>query len=255
VNPIVKLKNVSKNYHTPSGETKSIDHLNLSVEKGEFISIIGPSGCGKSTLLSLIAGLISPSSGEVLINGQSIEKNSHAVGYMLQKDHLFEWRTIQSNAYLGLDIQNKLTKENKAYVNQLLDTYGLADFKHHFPSELSGGMRQRAALIRTLAIRPELLLLDEPFSALDYQTRLSVSDDIGTIIKKENKTAILVSHDIAEAISLADRLIVLTERPAKIKNIHTITLSVPNRTPLKSRDAPEFRHYFNTIWKELKSHV
>ncbi|MBZ4668796.1 MAG: cmpC [Defluviitaleaceae bacterium] len=253
MSPIVELKSVVKNYHTPSGETKALDQLNLSIGEGEFISIIGPSGCGKSTILSLIAGLIEPSSGEVLVFGKKVKGTTSKVGYMLQKDHLFEWRTILRNVYLGLEIQNKLTDENIAYANHLLDIYGLAEFKNHFPSELSGGMRQRAALIRTLAVKPDILLLDEPFSALDYQTRLSVADEIGSIIKKENKTAILVTHDIAEAISMADKVVVLTQRPAKIKVIHEIYLSVEDRTPLKSREAPEFREYFNLLWKELKS--
>ncbi|NLM13529.1 MAG: ABC transporter ATP-binding protein [Epulopiscium sp.] len=250
---IVELKSVVKNYHSPLGETKALDNLSLSINEGEFISIIGPSGCGKSTILSLIAGLIEPSSGEILVFGKNAKEVTSKVGYMLQKDHLFEWRTILRNVYLGLEIQNKLTEENKAYVNHLLDTYGLGEFKNHFPSELSGGMRQRAALIRTLAVKPDILLLDEPFSALDYQTRLSVADEIGGIIKKENKTAILVSHDISEAISMADKVVVLTQRPAKIKAIHDIKLSVEDRTPLKSREAPEFREYFNLLWKELKS--
>lgn len=250
---IVELKSVVKNYHSPSGETKALDHLSLSINEGEFISIIGPSGCGKSTILSLIAGLIEPSSGEILVFGKNVKEVTSKVGYMLQKDHLFEWRTILRNVYLGLEIQNKLTDENKAYANHLLDIYGLGEFKNHFPSELSGGMRQRAALIRTLAVKPDILLLDEPFSALDYQTRLSVADEIGSIIKKENKTAILVSHDISEAISMADKVVVLTQRPAKIKAIHDIKLSVEDRTPLRSREAPEFREYFNLLWKELKS--
>lgn len=250
---IVELNSVTKNYHTPSGETKAIDNLSFSINEGEFISIIGPSGCGKSTILSLIAGLITPSSGEVSVFGNPVKGTSPRVGYMLQKDHLFEWRTILSNVYLGLEIQNKLTEENKAYASYLLDIYGLGEFKNYLPSELSGGMRQRAALIRTLAVKPDILLLDEPFSALDYQTRLSVSDEIGNIIKKENKTAILVSHDISEAISMADKVVVLTQRPAKIKAVHSIHLSIDNRTPLKSREAPEFREYFNLMWKELKS--
>ncbi|HOQ17711.1 MAG TPA: ABC transporter ATP-binding protein [Defluviitaleaceae bacterium] len=252
--PIVELKSVAKTYHTPVGETKALENLSLTINKGEFISIVGPSGCGKSTILSLIAGLIQPSDGEVLVFGSPVTGTSSKIGYMLQKDHLFEWRSILSNVYLGLEIQKKLTDENKAYVNKLLDIYGLADFKNRFPSELSGGMRQRVALIRTLAIRPEILLLDEPFSALDYQTRLIVSDEIGRIIKKESKTAILVTHDIAEAISMADKVVVLTERPGKIKASHDIKLSIDNRTPFKSREAPEFREYFNIIWKELKTH-
>lgn len=251
--PVVELKSVVKTYHTPLGETKALDHLNISIDKGEFISIVGPSGCGKSTILSLIAGLIEPSYGEVLAFGETVMGTSSKVGYMLQKDHLFEWRSILNNVYLGLEIQKKLTDENRTYGSQLLDIYGLGDFKNRFPSELSGGMRQRVALIRTLAVKPDILLLDEPFSALDYQTRLSVSDEIGRIIKKENKTAILVSHDISEAISMADRVVVLTERPGKIKAIHNIELSIHSRTPLKSREAPEFREYFNTIWKELSS--
>lgn len=247
--PIVEFKNISLSYHSPTGETLAIDNLSFSVSKGEFISIVGPSGCGKSTLLSLIAGLLEPSSGELNINSNT------NIGYMLQKDHLFEWRTIENNIYLGLEIQNKLTEDNKAYANYLLEQYGLGEFKHHLPSQLSGGMRQRAALIRTLAIRPEILLLDEPFSALDYQTRLYVSDEIGTIIKNEKKTAILVTHDISEAISLADKVVVLTKRPATLKNIHEINLSVKNKTPMKAREAPEFKDYFNSIWKELDVHV
>lgn len=203
----------------------------------------------KSTLLSIIAGLIKPSDGTLTFNN-----NSH-IGYMLQKDHLFEWRTIKSNACLGLEIQNKLTKENTEYVDSLLQQYGLYEFKDKYPSQLSGGMRQRVALIRTLAVKPEILLLDEPFSALDYQTRLFVSDEIGTIIKKEKKTAILVSHDISEAISMSDRIVVLTKRPAVVKTIHDIKFDIIDRTPMKTRDAPEFKDYFNTIWKELDINV
>ncbi len=247
--PIVELKNIGLSYHSPSGETNAIDDLSFSVNKEEFISIVGPSGCGKSTLLSLIAGLMTPTRGTLHINSDT------NIGYMLQKDYLFEWRTIESNVYLGLEIQNKLTEENKSYANYLLDSYGLGEFKHHLPSQLSGGMRQRAALIRTLATKPEILLLDEPFSALDYQTRLFVSDEIGTIIRKEKKTAILVTHDISEAISLADRVVVLTKRPATVKAIHEINLSIDEKTPMKAREAPEFKDYFNKIWKELDVHV
>ena len=247
--PIVELKDLSLSYHSPQGETKAIDSLSFSVYEGEFIAIVGPSGCGKSSLLSVIAGLLQPSGGELIIRDKA------KIGYMLQRDYLFEWRTIQSNVQLGLEIQNALTEENKAYADQLLDQYGLADFKKHLPSELSGGMRQRAALIRTLAIKPEILLLDEPFSALDYQTRLYVADEIGTIIRKEGKTAILVTHDISEAVSLADRVMVLTKRPATLKNIHEIVLTAEDKTPMKAREAPEFRNYFNKIWKELDVHV
>lgn len=245
--PIVSLDDVSLRYHSTSGETLAVSHMNLRVESGEFISIVGPSGCGKSTILSMLAGLLQPSEGKIEVNG--------TIGYMLQKDYLLEWRNIRSNALLGLEIQKKLTPENIAYVDFLLEQYGLAEFKEHYPYQLSGGMRQRVALIRTLAIHPDLLLLDEPFSALDYQTRLSVSDEIGSIIRKEKKTAILVSHDISEAISLADRVVVLSKRPAQIKNIYPIQLSIENYTPMQAREASEFKYYFNAIWKELDVHV
>jgi NitT/TauT family transport system ATP-binding protein len=247
--PMVELNNISLSYHSLNGETKAISNLSFQIQRGEFVCIVGPSGCGKSSILSMLAGLIEPSSGEFQIHTQA------GIGYMLQKDYLLEWRTIYSNACLGLEIQNKLSPENLANVERMLKLYGLADFKYHHPSQLSGGMRQRAALVRTLAIHPELLLLDEPFSALDYQTRLSVADEIGTIIRKEKKTAILVTHDISEAVALADRVIVLTKRPATVKSIHEINLGISDRTPMKSRECPEFKDYFNTIWKELDIHV
>lgn len=245
--PIVSLDNVSLRYHSVSGETPAVSHLNLEVRPGEFICIVGPSGCGKSSILSMLAGLLSPSEGSIRIDGE--------IGYMLQKDYLLEWRSIRSNALLGLEIQKKLTKENIEYVDTLLEQYGLGDFKEHYPYQLSGGMRQRVALIRTLAVRPDILLLDEPFSALDYQTRLSVSDEIGSIIRKEGKTAILVSHDISEAISLSDRVVVLSGRPARLKKIYPIQLTIEEYSPMKAREAPEFREYFNAIWKELDVHV
>ena len=245
--PMISLNDVSLSYHSVSGETKAVSHLSFSVSEGEFVTIVGPSGCGKSSILSMLAGLLPPSGGSISVNGN--------IGYMLQKDHLLEWRTIRRNAQLGLELQGKLTAENIAFVDRMLEQYGLAEFKDRFPAELSGGMRQRAALIRTLAVRPDILLLDEPFSALDYQTRLSVADEIGTIIRKEGKTALLVSHDISEAISLSDRVLVLSGRPARLKKIHDIQLSVETRTTMKAREAPEFRDYFNTIWKELDVHV
>lgn len=255
VDSIVKFKNVSMKYQSLNGETDALSNINFSVKKGEFFSIVGPSGCGKSTLLSLIAGLIKPSKGEVFLNASLVSGMSEKVGYMLQKDHLFEWRNILQNALLGLEIKKNISKENKKYVLKLLDTYGLGEFKDKYPSQLSGGMRQRAALIRTLALNPEILLLDEAFSALDYQTRLSVADDIFKIIKKENKTAILVTHDIAESISLSDRVMVLSKRPGTVKSIHDIVLSKKEKSPLAAREAPEFKDYFNMIWKELDVHV
>ena len=247
MDPIITMQDICLHYHSINGETPAVSHLNLTVENGEFIAVVGPSGCGKSTILSMLAGLLSPSEGSLTINGN--------IGYMLQKDHLLHWRTIRRNVELGLEIQNKITQENLTYIDDLLEQYGLGDFKNHYPWQLSGGMRQRAALIRTLATKPDILLLDEPFSALDYQTRLSVSDEIGSIIRNSKKTAILVTHDIAEAISLADRVIVLTKRPATVKAVFPIHLSLEHYSPLKAREAAEFKDYFNAIWKELDVHV
>jgi len=253
---VVEIKSIAMSYHMPSGETQAIKDLSLDVFKGEIVVIIGPSGCGKSTVLSIISGLLKPSGGTVIINGNIVEGTNKSIGYMFQKDHLFEWRNILSNVLIGLEIQAKLNEQTKARAKELLDIYGLKDFKMHYPSQLSGGMRQRVALIRTLAIEPELLLLDEPFSALDYQTRLTVADDIGSILKQEKKTAIMVTHDISEAISMADRVVVLSNRPSVVKSIHEINLTLTNkRTPLSSREAPEFRYYFNALWKELDVHV
>jgi NitT/TauT family transport system ATP-binding protein len=252
---IVEIQNLAMKYQSINGEVNALENINLSVAKGEFVSVVGPSGCGKSTLLSLVAGLITPSGGNILVNGQAVKGNSQMVGYMLQKDYLFEWRTIFENICLGLEIRKSINPENLQYVLELLSTYGLLEFKDHYPQQLSGGMRQRAALIRTLATKPEILLLDEAFSALDYQTRLAVSEDIFAIIKRENKTALMVTHDIAEALSMSDRVAVLTKRPATIKNIHTVNLTCSVRSPLACREAPEFRGYFNEIWRELDIHV
>lgn len=245
MNPILSLKDISYSYHTIKGETLALTDISLDVEPGQFISIVGPSGCGKSTLLSLICGLLTPDTGEIIMRGAS------NIGYMLQKDNLFEWRSVYSNILLGLEIQKKVSPAARKKVDDMLETYGLASFKDAKPSQLSGGMRQRAALIRTLALEPDILLLDEPFSALDYQTRLEVCDDIGNILKEQGKTALLVTHDISEAISMGDKVVVLTRRPGTIKSVVPITLSVPDRTPLISRNAPEFKDYFNRIWKEL----
>lgn len=249
--PFVQINNLCYTYHTLTGETTTLNNISFNVLKGEFVSIVGPSGCGKSTLLSLIAGLLKPSNGSIFLNQHNIKDSSFNIGYMLQKDHLFEWRTVMKNITLGLEIQKKKIIEHINFINKLLKLYGLYEFKDNYPSQLSGGMRQRVALIRTLVLKPKLLLLDEPFSALDYQTRLSVADDIANIIKQENKTAILVTHDIAEAISMSNRVIVLTKRPANIKSIIPIEFSISDRTPFKSRSAKEFGDYFNHIWKEL----
>ena len=249
--PILELRNINYSYHTTEGETKALADISFSLSPGEFTAVVGPSGCGKSTLLSLIAGLMRPESGEIFLDGAPLTENSSKIGYMLQHDHLFEWRSVYRNVVLGLEISGTLTAETRSEAEQLLEQYGLLPFAHSRPSELSGGMRQRAALIRTLLLKPELLLLDEPFSALDYQTRLTVSDDIGQIIRSSGKTALLVTHDLSEAVSLSDRIVILSKRPASITRIVPITFALEKDTPLNRRNAPEFKNYFNEIWKEL----
>lgn len=255
--PLLEVRDVSLSYHTLQGETTALSHISFTLMPGEFIAIVGPSGCGKSTLLNAICGLLEIEHGSILMNQNpiGIQSRSSRIGYMLQKDHLLEWRSIYKNVLLGLEIRREVTPEKKALVDEMLGTYGLDKFKNARPSQLSGGMRQRAALIRTLALKPDLLLLDEPFSALDYQTRLNVSDDIGKILKKEHKPAILVTHDISEAISMADKVIILSKRPATLLRIVTIDLGMEERTPLASRNAPEFKSYFNLIWKELNQNA
>ncbi len=245
------IDNINYSYHNLEGETLAIEDISFTVNDSEFLAIVGPSGCGKSTLLSLIAGLIVPDSGSIYIENKKKSSVNKNIGYMLQKDHLLEWRTTVDNVTLGLEIQGKLSKERQQVIDKRLNTYGLGSFRTAMPQELSGGMRQRVALIRTLLLEPDILLLDEPFSSLDYQTRLEVADDIWDIIRREKKTALLVTHDISEAVSMADRVIVLTPRPAKIKKIIDIDIFIEDKTPFRTRSAPEFKDYFNLIWKEL----
>lgn len=246
---IFEIKNLSFSYHTLTGETKVLNNISFAVNYGDFVSIVGPSGCGKSTLLSLLSGMIHPEEGEIIF----ADKTPPKMGYMLQRDHLLDWRTIYQNTILGLEINKLLTPENIMYVNDLIKEYGLLDFKDKKPCELSGGMKQRVALIRTLALKPEILLLDEPFSALDFQTRLIVSKDISSIIRKEHKTAILITHDISEAIRLSDKVIVLSNRPATIKNQMEISLSELDDTPLSYLEAPEYSSYFHKLWEDIKN--
>ncbi|MEW8973127.1 MAG: ABC transporter ATP-binding protein [Tissierellaceae bacterium] len=253
---IVEIKDLGITYHTLEEETEALKSINIDIYNNEIIGIVGPSGCGKSTLLSIISGLIKPTSGEVRVNGQLVDRPLKNIGYMFQSDQLFEWRNILNNVIIGLEIQGKLDEKSIKMAKDMLISYGLGDFIYSYPYQLSGGMRQRVALIRTLLLEPDLLLLDEPFSALDYQTRLAISDEIGIILKKEEKTAIMVTHDIAEAISLSDRVIILSGRPGTIKEVIDIELTCEGQnTPIKCREAPEFRHYFNRIWKELDIHV
>lgn len=251
--PVLELSQVSYSYHLRDQEVLALQNVSFQVAAGEFVAIVGPSGCGKSTLLSMIAGLMSPSAGTVLVDGMSPEHSVNLIGYMLQKDHLLEWRSILDNMCLGLEIRGLNDRKHRDSVRQMMNTYGLEKFEHSYPSSLSGGMRQRAALIRTLALAPDLLLLDEPFSALDYLTRLEVGDDIGQIIRKTGKTAVLVTHDLSEAISLADRIIVLTNRPGTVKCIIDIQFPEGITSSLERRNSPEFSRHFNRVWTALKT--
>lgn len=247
-NKTLTINNLSKNYYTDTDEIEAIKDFSFSFDDGEIIAIVGPSGCGKSTLLSIIGGLEEKTNGNIIFN------KDIKIGYMLQQDALFPWKNILDNCLLGLEIKKELTKDKEKEVINLLTTYGLKEFIYKYPNELSGGMRQRVALIRTLATNPDILLLDEPFSALDYQTRLAVSDDVYNIIKKEKKSIIMVTHDLAEAISMADKVIVLSNRPSTIKKVFNIELSNKSN-PINNRKAPEFSNYYDAIWKEIDYHV
>jgi NitT/TauT family transport system ATP-binding protein len=258
VPPKVELRNVGLRYFGWEGETEALQDISLSVAPGEFVAVIGPSGCGKSTLLSLISGLFAPTEGAVLVDGRPVAGPNRKIGYMLQQDYLFEWRTILENAVLGAEIQGAPMAAARQRARQLLTRYGLGQFLHHLPRQLSGGMRQRAALARTLCTEPDIVLLDEPFSALDSQTRLALADEIGGILRREAKTVILVTHDIGEAISMAERVIVMSRRPGRIKSNHAIRFAGTDGTrpaPLAARNAPEFGAYFNALWQELDVHV
>lgn len=248
MNSVLKIDKLHKNYHNKDGMVVAIEDISLEIKEGEYVAIVGPSGCGKSTLLNIIGGIDTKSGGEIL------REDNIKIGYMLQNDCLFPWLNILDNCLLGLKIGNNLNDENIKYVKDLLNTYGLGEFMYTYPSSLSGGMRQRVALIRTLALKPDILLLDEPFSALDYQTRLAVSDDVYEIIKDTGKTVIMITHDIAEAISMSDRVIVLTNRPAKVKKIYDIEMK-DKSNPINNRKCREFSMYYDMIWKEIDYHV
>ena len=242
---IVKVVNLTKNFYTKEGEMEVLKNISFTLHEGEILSLLGPSGSGKSTILNILTNLLEPTSGEVSIKG--------TIGYMFQKDHLLEWRSIMDKITLGLEIMHKKNnKKSMERIERLLKTYGLWEFRNMYPKELSGGMRQRVALIRTLSVDPSILLLDEPFSALDYQTRLMVNDDVYKVIKNENKSVILVTHDISEAIAMGDKVAVLSKRPSTIKNTYDIDLDLgSSKTPFKSRKVPAFQTYFDLLWKEL----
>ena len=247
-NKLLEIKELGKVYHTKKDDVFALDNVSFNVYENEFISIVGPSGCGKSTILSILGGLEKKSSGSVIFH------KDVTVGYMLQEDCLFFWKSILDNCLIGLEIAGKLNDKSKEYVISSLKTYGLYEFKDMYPSSLSGGMRQRVALIRTLALKPDVLLLDEPMSALDSQSRLAIGEDIYNIIKKEKKTAIMVTHDISEAISMSDKVVVLSNRPAIVKNIFDINLENKS-TPIINRSAKNFSYYYEEIWRDLDVHI
>ncbi len=249
---IVEIKDLSLIYQSIKHETTALENINLSIKEHEFISIVGPSGCGKTTILSLISGLIKPTTGSAKVMDKTPSPKDDVTAYMFQRDNLLPWRNIENNIYFGLELKRKKSPERKKYAIDLAQKYGLGEFLKKHPNELSGGMRQRVALIRTLALKPELLLLDEPFSALDYQTRLQLCDDVYEIIKKEKKTAILVTHDLMEAITMSDRIIVLTARPGTIKAIHTPKFN-KNLTPFEKRQTDECKILFDKIWQEIQN--
>src|SRR4029078_1343929 len=256
--PKVELRGVGLRYFGLEGETEALKDVSLKVAPGEFVAIIGQSGCGKSTLLSLISGILEPTEGAGLIDGAQVAGRSRKVGYMLQQDFLFEWRTILENAVLGAEIQGANMVRARERAAQLLTRYGLGQFLNHLPRQLSGGMRQRVALARTVCTEPDVVLLDEAFSALDSQTRIALADEIAEILRREGKTAILVTHDIGEAVSMAERVIVLSRRPgrAKAEDAERFNTDDGKRpAPFAARSTPEFNGYFNALWQELEVHV
>ncbi|MED0715984.1 ABC transporter ATP-binding protein [Aeribacillus composti] len=245
------IDHVSHTYFTKKSATTALEDIHLEVEEGEFISFLGPSGCGKTTLLSIIAGIMKPTEGQVILNGKQISSATPSVGYMLQQDYLFPWKTIEENILIGLKLLNKLNENEKKRTFQLLHQMGLENVEKLYPNQLSGGMRQRAALVRTLSTDPKMLLLDEPFSALDYQTKLKLEDLVFQTLKDFKKTAILVTHDIGEAIAMSDRIVLLSKRPGKIAKIFTVPKELRDTSPFKTRQHSTYTSLFDLIWKEL----
>ena len=250
MNEFLSVNNIGVVYQTPHSETIAVKDVSFTAQKGQFVSIVGPSGCGKSTILSCMAGLYSTQRGSILLEGKDINRSRDRIGYMLQSDNLMPWRSIWRNTVVGLEVKGIKNPENIEYTQQLLKKYDLWQFKDVFPAQLSGGMRQRAALIRTLALKPQLLLLDEAFSALDYQTRVAVSCDVADILRRENKTLVMVTHDIPEAVSMSDKIVVLSKRPAVVQKEFMLDFD-GQQNPANRRTHPKFQHYFNLIWKEL----
>ncbi|MCR8641629.1 ABC transporter ATP-binding protein [Paenibacillus sp. N1-5-1-14] len=249
----VELNEVTHIYVTEQRASLVLSHISFTVKSGEFVSLIGPSGCGKTTLLSIIAGLIKPTEGRVKVAGVEIKRPTERIGYMLQQDYLFPWRTIWSNATIGLELLGKKTKEDKQYVEHLLEEMGLIHTKDYLPNQLSGGMRQRVALVRTMATKPDILLLDEPFSALDYQTKLQLEDLVVDTLRAHHKTAVLVTHDISEAIAMSDQIIVLEPNPGQIRKTFDIPEDIRSRLPLDAREHTGFQPLFRSIWTEFEA--
>lgn len=250
---VAKLEHVRLVYHEPQRETAAVEDVSFTVKRGEFVSLVGPSGCGKTSILSILAGITEPDSGRASVLGAKPDPRANSTGYMLQRDHLLDWRTIEDNVLLALEVKGRLDAETRAYAMKLLDKCGLGDFRRHYPRQLSGGMRQKAALVRTLAFSPELLLLDEPFSALDYQTRLLLSGEVHSIIKRGGYTAVLVTHDISEAIAMSDRILVFTSRPARLRR--EIVLDLGGADPFERRSMSGFNDYFDLVWQELEGGI
>lgn len=249
----LKIEGIHHSYFSKSTATTALSDISLEVAEGEFISFLGPSGCGKTTLLSIIAGLIEPTEGNVTIENRPIKESRNRIGYMLQQDYLFPWKTIKDNILLGLKLGNTLNDTNQQYALKLLVQMGLHGFENQYPKQLSGGMRQRVALVRTLATEPKLLLLDEPFSALDYQTKLNLEDLVSQTLKSFQKTAILVTHDIGEAIAMSDRIYLFSARPGSIFQIFTIPRELRELSPFQARNHESYSEIFQTVWKELES--
>lgn len=249
----VKLQGITQVYVTQQGASLAVENIDFSLELGEFVSLVGPSGCGKTTILSIIAGLIRPTLGQVIVEGVPVAAPSTKVGYMLQQDYLFPWRTILENAIIGLEMTGQLSREKKAYTLHLLEEMGLADTKDRYPSHLSGGMRQRVALVRTLATEPDILLLDEPFSALDYQTKLQLEDLVAETLRRHKKTALLVTHDISEAIAMSDRVIILDRNPGRIRKEIRMPEPIRLELPFRAREMDGFNDIFRDIWGEFEA--
>ncbi|GAX91119.1 ABC transporter ATP-binding protein [Effusibacillus lacus] len=248
----ITFDHVTKKYLSLSGETTAVEEFDCSIQEGEFVGIVGPSGCGKSTLLSMLAGLFGPSSGEVRLFGEPVTEPSLTIGYMLQQDYLLPWRTILDNVCIGLEIQSRKNAESIEYAKQLLREMGLEGTEPKYPHQLSGGMRQRAALVRTLAVRPKILLLDEPFSALDYQIKLQLEDLIVQTLDKYKITAVLVTHDLGEAIAMCDRVLVMSTRPGRLKNVFEVPEDIRALSPLDAREHQSFHQLFRQLWEELQ---